>query len=169
AFDPLDPCLLDFVSVSASDLVEKTSPGGKKTSFPGTLLIVIQEDVCTNSVLFQGFGGPAAHSFQVAGNLSSATLTAQVPVRDNITGITSTFEVNLTWKAPGKVEFLHSKETFRDPELGIRIMLQSVSFVAQATATGTVFGVGQNFTPESSDAATIQSQNDGTLLIQKEF
>jgi hypothetical protein len=38
---------------------------------------------------------------------------------------------------------------------------------AEATATGTVFGFGQNFAPEASDTATIQKQNDGTLTIQK--
>jgi len=51
AFDPQDSCLLDFVSVTASDIVEKTSPGGKKTGSPGTVLIVNQRDVCRETIL----------------------------------------------------------------------------------------------------------------------
>jgi len=169
AFDPQDPCLLDFVSVAASDLVEKMSPGGKKTADAGTLLLIIQRDVCTDTVLFGGFGGPASQSFQVAGDLKSATLSAQVPVFNNVTSLTTTFQVNLTFQATGAAEFLHLKETFQDPDLGIKITSQSVSWTSPATATGTVSGVGQNFTPEPSDSATIQKENDGTLTIQKTF
>jgi hypothetical protein len=165
AFDPLDPCLLNFVAVTAADTIEKTSPGGKKTIRNGIVLVVIQRDVCTDSVLFDGMGIATNQTFQVAGNLSSATLTAQVQVFEGEVGFP--FQVNLTWTATGKAELLHSKETFRDAELGIRILSQSVSSIAPATASGTVFGLGQNFTPEASDTGSIQTQNDGSLLIQK--
>src|SRR5215469_11744263 len=69
AFDQSDPCLLNLVSVTASDIVEKPSPGGKKGGAPGTVLGVFQRDVCTDTPLFEGVGGPASHSFQVAGDL----------------------------------------------------------------------------------------------------
>ena len=170
AFDPQDPCLLNFVSVFASDQIDKVSPGGKKsTANVGTVLVVVQRDVCTDTPLFDGVGGPASHSFQVAGDLRSVILSAQVLVFNNATSLTTTFQVNLTFQATTAAEFLHSKETFSDPELGIKITSQSVSWIAQATATGTVVGDGQNFTPEPSDTATIQKQNDGTLSIQKTF
>jgi hypothetical protein len=169
AFDPADPCLLNLVSVTASDVVEKMSPGGKKGGTPGTVLVIIQRDVCTDTDLFNGVGGPASHNLQVAGDLKSATLSAQVPVLNTVTFLTTTFQVSLTFQATTASEFLHSKETFSDPELGIKITSQSVSWIAQATATGTVVGDGQNYTPEPSDSATIQKQNDGTLIIQKTF
>jgi hypothetical protein len=73
----------------------------------------------------------------------------------------------LSWKATAKAEFVHTKETFQDPELGIKITAQSRGRLAEAVATGMVVGDGQNFTPEASDTATIQKQNDGVLTIQK--
>jgi len=169
AFDPSDPCILNFVSVSASDIVEKTSPGGKKGGTPGTVLVVLQRDVCTDTPLFDGAGGPASHKFEVAGDLKSATLSAQVPLENTLTGLASTFQIKLTFQATTAAEFLHSKETFSDPELGIKILAQSVSWISQATATGTVIADGYNYTPEASDSATIQKHNDGTLIIQKTF
>jgi hypothetical protein len=170
AFDPQDPCLLNFVSVFASDQIDKVSPGGKKsTANVGTILTILQRDVCTDTPLFEGVSLPASHSFQVAGDLRSATLSAEVPVLNTVTSLVTTFQANLTFQATTASEFLHAKETFSDPELGIKLMSQSVSWIAQATATGTVVGDGQNFTPEPSDSATIQKQNDGTLLIQKTF
>ena len=106
-------------------------------------------------------------TFHVAPNLASATLTATVPVDDALTGQTSTFQVNLSWKADGKPEFLKNEETFADPELGIRIKSTSRSTQVEATATGTVFGIGQNYAADASDTATIQKQNDGTHTVQK--
>lgn len=168
AFDPDDDCLLNIVFVFASDLVEKTSPDGQKSLRAATTLTIIQRDVCSDTLLFSATGSAANQTFQVAGNLSSATLTAEVVIVDEFAGA-ETFVVNLTWTATVSAEFLHFKETFQDPELGIRLMSQSVGFIAQATATGTVFGLGANLTPETSDTASIQSQNDGSLLIQKTF
>jgi hypothetical protein len=68
--------------------------------------VVIQRDVCTDSLLFSGEGDTANQTLEVAGDLSLATLTATVPVADAISGQTFTFEVNLVWKATGKPQFL---------------------------------------------------------------
>src|SRR5439155_6932917 len=114
---------------------------------------------CTGVLLFDGMCETAAQSFQVAEDLRSVTLSAQVPVDDAVTRLTYSFQVNLTFQAIGAAEFLHSKEMFVDRELGI-IVTQLVGFIAPATATGTVFGLGQNFTPEPSDTATIQKENN---------
>ena len=167
ATDPQNSCLLNFVSVFASDLVQKSSPGGTKTgSSPGTVVLAIQRDICNDIVLFDAVGGPSAHLFQVAGDVRSATLSAELLLLDAVSRNFFSFQVNLTFDAIAPAEFLHSKETFKDANLVIRIMSQSVRFTAQARATGTVFGLGQNLTPEASDVAAIQSQNDGTLNIQ---
>jgi len=37
---------------------------------------------------------------------------------------------------------------------------------ADAVATGTVVELGQNFTPEWSTSAELQTQNDGTVVIE---
>ena len=165
--DPLDPCVENFVSVVASDLIEKVSPPGGRTGNPGTVLVVLQRDACTDTPLFVGQGDTASLTFHVAGNLASATLTATVPVFDVISLETVPFQVNLSWKADGKPERLKNKETFADPDLGIKIKAMSRSTQVEATATGTVFGIGQNYAADASDTATIQKQNDGTHTVQK--
>jgi hypothetical protein len=78
----------------------------------------------------------------------------------------------LVWEATGKPEFSHSKETFRDPDLGIKIRSLIHGRQVDATATGTVVKVdpingNENFTPEPSDTATIQKESDATLIIEK--
>jgi hypothetical protein len=69
--------------------------------------------------------------------------------------------------AGGVAEFQRSKETFRDKELGIMIKSTLKGRHAAAEATGTVRGLGQNFTPEPSESAELQTQNDGTIVIGK--
>jgi hypothetical protein len=166
ASDPVDPCVEIFVSVVASDLIEIDKPGRRAFSF-NTVLTVAMRDSCTGFIFFSGEGTGSNTTFRAAGDLRSSTLTAEVPVFDEVNGQTSIFQVNLNWEATADAEFIHFKETFRDPDLGIRIITQSVSTLGQATATGTVFGAGKNVTPEPSDTATIQKDNFGTLMLQK--
>jgi hypothetical protein len=167
AADPLDPCLENLVSVTSADKIETLSPPGSHTPAPGTVLVVVQRDVCTGFVLFSGAGDTASHSFQVAGNLGSATLTATVLVVDAVSQQGFTFQVNLVWTATGNPQVVHSKETFRDPDLGIRIRTLTHSRQVEAVAIGTVVTGGVNFTPEASDTATIHKENAGSLVIEK--
>jgi len=163
----IDPCLMNFVSVTSSDLIERVKPDGRVTSLR-TVMVVIQQDICADVVTFAGQGESTTPALQVAGDLSSAKLMTKVPVVDRF-GQVFNFDVNLTWKATESPLFVHSKDTFEDPDLGIKITAKMRSTQAEATATGSVFGDGQEFTPEASDEATIQKQNDGTLVIQKTF
>jgi hypothetical protein len=166
AADPLDPCLENVASVVASDTIEKVLPGGR-TAALSTVLAVIQRDVCTDFLLFSGVGDTADSTLEVASDLSSATLTATVPVLDTLSHQTFPFHVNLVWQATRKGVFQNTKETFKDKDLGIMITTFTRSRQAPATATETVFGDGQNFTPEASDDATIQKENDGTHFVEK--
>jgi hypothetical protein len=90
-------------------------------------------------------------------------------VFDNVLRRTETFQVNLTWKATSAVETTKFREDFTDKELGIKIKTMSKSTMVQASATGTVTGLGENFPPEPSDSATIQQSNDGSHTVQREI
>jgi hypothetical protein len=164
--DSNDPCLEFFVFVSAADLVEKVTSSGQ-TAATRTVLEAIQFDACAE-VIIQDFGGDTMdQTLRVASDLSSATLTATVPVLDIISQTGSIFQVNLIFTATGPAQTTQLKETFVDKDLGIKIKTISRSTVAEASATGTVVEGGQNWTPGPSDTATIQKQNDGSLAIQK--
>jgi hypothetical protein len=166
AADPQDSCLEDTVFVAASETMEKLSPEGHPTSTLRTMLVVTERDVCTGTALLSGEGEAFQVAFQVAGNQSSATLTATVPVFDGMSAQIIHFDVNLTWTATDQPIFEQSKEIFRDRDLGIFVVAQFRGRHAPAEATGTVVGLGLNFTPEPSVSAELQTENDGTLLIE---
>jgi hypothetical protein len=90
-------------------------------------------------------------------------------VADILSGTSSNFELNLTWKATSKATTTNTNELFKDRTVGIKVMTRSHSTMAEAVATGTVVGLGYNFTPKPSETATIQRQNDGTHSVQKTF
>jgi hypothetical protein len=73
----------------------------------------------------------------------------------------------LTWIAEGPAVFDHSKEKFTDEDLGIKIMTHLRGRHRPAEAVGSIFGLGRNFTPEPSIDAELQTQNSGTIIIEK--
>jgi hypothetical protein len=172
AFDPDDACLENFVTVVASDRMEKVSPGGGPTSTVEPVLVVGQVDVCLGITLFSGEGVtgdplfPFAIEFQFASNLSSATLRAMVQVFDSVSATAYPFDVEVTWTATGAPVSHHDKETFRDKDLGLMIVTDLRGRHAPAVATGTVVGLGYNFTPEPSISAELQTDNNGTISIE---
>jgi hypothetical protein len=170
-FDPVEPCIESFAFVGASDTVEKVSPSGIKTLSLRTTIQLGQYDRCNDIIVFGSEGVAETNTFQFAKNLTSATLTATVSVADIITFQVHDYQVHLTWKATGIPEYVKTKETFSDPELGIKITAQAKSTQVDATATGTVVGIGSrghifNFTPQASDSATIMKEANGAIIIQ---
>jgi hypothetical protein len=161
-------CLLNFVTVTSAERIEKMRPDGR-TEDVRTVLSVTQLDICTGEKLFDGAGLTSTHAFTVAGDLHSAELTATVTLFNDLSGTTSDFQVNLTWEATTKAVITNIKESIRDRELGIRIKSNFKSRMREAVATGTVVGIGRNFTREPSDEATIQRQNSGTKEITRSF
>ncbi len=99
--------------------------------------------------------------------LSSATLTATVPVVEEATFDPIPFTVNLTWTAIGPTVRTHFHEQFRDREAGIFINSQVRGWLAPAVATGTVVGLGENWTPEPSISAELIKQGAGVVTIQR--
>jgi hypothetical protein len=160
---PTDGCIEYFVSVVASDSMQKVSPG-PRSSQVGTGLVAEARDVCQDLVLFVGEGETSQQTFRIARNLSSATLTATLTVFDIVSALPYTFAVNLTWTAQGPVETHNDHEIFRDESLLVNTQIRGSHAVAEAT--GTVVGLDQNFTPEPSINAELQTQNDGTVVIQ---
>lgn len=166
--DPVNPCLLQFASIVSADRLEKTTSTGKILVFK-TTLSVSKFDTCTGDLLFIGEGSTSTHSFFVASDLTSAEVTATVPVLDALSGSTENFSVSLTWNATTRGVVTNSVDSFKDKDLGIKIKTYSHSTAAEAVAVGEVFGIGFNFTPSPSDSATIQRFNDGTHSVQKNF
>jgi hypothetical protein len=165
ATDPFDSCIVFEVMIVASDSMQKVSPGGGKSATVGTVLLVTETDVCAGMVLFNGEGETAQQTLRFK-NVTSATLATTMQVTEITTGQVESFTVNLTWNAAGPAVTETLNEKFRDRDLGIMVHIKVRGSHAPAVATGTVVGLGANFTPDLSDSAELESQNDGTLTVQ---
>jgi hypothetical protein len=175
AVNPEDSCLESFLSVVASDVMQKLSPGGKLATVR-TVLMAGVVNVCLEVTVFSGEGETPQHAFQFATDLSSATLTTTVSVFDVVSFNFYNFDVDLTWSATSAPVFHHDKEKFHDKELGIMIVSDIRGRHAPAIAVGTVVGfdlaftsepLDLKFTPEPSDDAELQTQNSGSIIIEK--
>jgi hypothetical protein len=174
AADPNDSCVEFFVTVMASDLVERTSPPKTKVAQPLVILSADVRDKCLGIPLFIGLNAnldQAPQILQIARDLQSATLKATMPVFDFTSLQTDDFDIDLTWTATGPALRQNSKETFRDRDLGIFIQthLKGVAAPAEVVGTviGTAIGLQLNFTPESSIDAEILRVNNSSLIIEK--
>jgi uncharacterized delta-60 repeat protein len=166
--DPNDPCVEFFVSVVASDQAEKTSPPKSKVAGPRTVLFVGQIDTCFGITIFSADGESLMPGLQIAGDLRSATLQSTATVFDSISLQFYDFDINLTWTATGPAVRQNSKETFRDPDLGLVIKSHNKGVTVPAEVVGTVVGLGgQNVTPEPSVDAEIQRLDASSLTIEK--
>jgi hypothetical protein len=162
-----DPCLENFVFIFASDEIQKISPGQKSTTVRASL-VVSQVDNCTGIPLLSGEGQPDMQVFRMDRNSATlATLTTTIPVFDFLTFQVYDFDVNLTWRATVPAERHHDHEYFRDRTAGILINTQVRGLHAPAVATGTVFGFGQNFTPEPTTNTELQTDNTGSVTIER--
>jgi len=168
---PDDPCIEFFVHVAASDSVEKTSPPKSKVAVPRTVLIVILQYTCTNTLLFSSLGDSFSQGLQVAGDLRSATLKTTVTTADALSLQLYDFDMDLTWTGTGPAVHQNTKETFRDRDLGIFIKSHTKGVTVPAEAVGTVVGTSVglegNVTPEPSVDAEIQRRDDSTLTIER--
>jgi hypothetical protein len=168
SIDPLNPCPQTFASVLSADSIEKTTSTGMILVFK-TTLAVSEFDICVGDILFIGEGNTSTHTLFVASNLTSAEVTATVPVVDQLSGSVSTFSVSMAWKAITRATITNTVDSFKDKDLGVKVKTVSHSTAAEAIATGEVYGIGTNFTPLPSDSATIQRFNEGTHTIEKTF
>jgi len=172
AIDPLDPCIENLVFVAVADKIQKLSPDGSPTPDALAVVDVTQRDICNDIPIFVSDVADSVilnQSFHVDGNLRSASLIVEVRIPNLTSQRIVTFQVNLVWTASGTTEFSKTKETFRDPDLGLKIRSLGHSRHVDAVATGTVVNVtdGGNLTPEPSDTATIAKDNDTALVIEK--
>jgi hypothetical protein len=162
--DPADPCIQHFVTVVASDHLERVSPDGRLDEVR-VELIVGQTNECLGITVFNGEGDVADPSFQFS--LNSATLSAIVTVFDSISFQFYDFDINMSWVALGQPVFHNGKEKFHDKDLGLTIVSHMRGRHAAAEASGTVVGFGYNFTPKPSVGAELQTDNNGTIIIEK--
>ena len=152
SFSP-DGCIETFV------FVDGTQSGNSSEAD----VFIGQFDNCTGTLLLAAFGSTFNPTFQVGQKLGSASLSATIPVFDEVSGNTFNVSVSQTWTATGPlsreiesvhfqtknfIENFHFNDAFRD-----------------ASASGTVSDGTTNFTPSPSVFAQIASFKSGDVTI----
>jgi hypothetical protein len=134
---------------------------------PLLVVQVSQTENGTGNDLFTAVGEAREFMLKVTGNMSSARLSAALDLQDFESGDTVSSTVNLTFTGVGEVVSFEEKH-FTSNEGGVKINVIQDGRGRPASATGTVSGLGINFTPGPSVDAFIQKIHLGWLLVTKE-
>jgi hypothetical protein len=163
-FFNIDPsgCINTGGSVFVSENITHNPPGPGSSS-ADVLIDLFQFDFCTDTPLLSASSiAPAENlDFQVAGNLTSATVHATVPMYDNVSDSTFEVTVDLTWTSTSSLghQSSHVKTNFQ----GCHVNLKNNSAFRFAEASGTVSDGTTNFTPAPSSEATIFFAKGGQI------
>ena len=165
-FSSVDPSGCTFTDVGAfpSEGVSQSPPGpGGSGSGVGMFISVF--DACTGTQLLaaDGFASLADPDFQVFGKLNAATLNAEVPMFDYISGTPFNVSVNLVWIGGSDISRQSFSSHFQSP--GCKVYNRFRGTFRSAVASGTVSDGSTNFTPEPSLGASIASVRSGDMSI----
>ncbi len=126
-------------------------------------VFVGQFDFSTDTYLEFAFGSTSTATFQVGSQLSSATLSATIPVTDEVTGHTFNVSVSVNWTATGPIQSEQSTLHFHTK--GFTENDQFNAKLRDAQASGTISDGTTNFSPSPSDFAQIGRFNQGDVFI----
>jgi hypothetical protein len=126
---------------------------------------ITQVNDCTNEFLLQaiGFTSLAPDEFVIDKKLNQATLTTTIVVEDPFTGMIFPVDINVTWTGVGETSTV--KEHFQIKEPGFKENFRFMGSSREAQASGTVTGLGINFTPEPAIIADMRTETRGDVTI----
>jgi hypothetical protein len=148
-----DGCVETFVYVDGTQ-------GHKSTEAD---VFVGQFDNCTQTLLLSAFGSASNPHFQVDKKLGSASLSATIPVTDEVSGTTLNVSVSVTWTALDAL--MQENGTFHFHSKGFIDNSHFNAAFRDANASGTVSNGTTNYTPASADYAQIASMKTGDVSI----
>ena len=159
-FDYLSPdgCIETFVSVNA---FQETS---NKQTFSFADVFIGQVNNCTKTSLLEASGVTDSPTFKIDKTLLSASLSATIPVTDNVSGNTFNVSVNMTWTSTSAIQHQHS--TFHIHTKSFTLNSHSNADIRDAIASGTVSDGTTNFTPSGTlSFAQIVSSKEYVVTI----
>jgi hypothetical protein len=154
-----------FVNIITTLNATVQPPNGAATEEPLTVVSITQSTLSTFEVLIDGFADTTDFIFTVDKNLKNANLQASLEFQNVATGVNFPLTVNMNWIGTRPFND-HSHSNIRDFD-GLRIIENFNGRHRQAIATGSVEGLGIEFTPVASSTAEIQINRSGTLTIEK--
>jgi len=133
---------------------------------PQVVVVVNQFDVNTGTPLLLASGSTSSATIQVGPNLSSATVSAAVPLTDSVSGTSFTVGLNVAWTANSPLMHEHPTTTVTHTP-NITSIFHSNSSFRNADASGTVSDGTTNFTPAPSVFAQILRVNSAQITITR--
>jgi hypothetical protein len=129
------------------------------------LVVSINQSLGDGTVLIEGFADTTNFVLTVDKDLKNANLQASLEFQDVANGVNFPLTVNMNWVGTRPFND-HSHLNIRDFD-GLRIIENFKGRHRQAIATGSVEGLGIEFTPVPSSTAEIQTNRSGTVTIEK--
>lgn len=145
-FQYTDGAITTFVSVTVSDstFLQPQETLGPQP-IPTLAVQIFRVDADGIPIVSAGIGTDQ-YEFAVAGDLSTAHVTANLQLFDDINAVFHDAVLDLSWAATGDLVTFHDGSHFVDPSLFVSVS----NFRGQsreAVATGTLIYKGENFTP----------------------
>lgn len=153
AFDSTSGCIETFAEVD----------GTQSNMGPEADVLIAQFDNCTGTLLLEAFGSTFNPTFQVAKNLTSASLSATISVFDFVSSNTFNVPVNMAWTSTSTI--MNEVQTFHIHTKGFTENFHLTATFRDASASGTVSDGTTNFTPSPSVFAQIASVKVGDVAI----
>lgn len=170
-FTSLDGCILTQVFISSMDAKFSGSPGGRVNKQGLTGVSIIQSDTCQAPVgkgyprVFEGLGQTLQPLVSSATPARSATLRGVVPVTDDISGLTYSVGLNLTWTAVTAAQHDTTRVHVREPR-GAIVNSAANTWMADAVAYGTVTLQGVNLAVGPTYDAHLSRTKQNCLVVQ---
>ena len=166
SFHSLDAsgCVITDASVFASDGTILTSPGEDLFRFRALGYATSQFDQCRQLLLLTGLGLTGAVNFQIAKDLTSATLSGTIPMDEFVSGTTIQISVNVTWVGNGTT--VHQVATSHERVPGFVEDSHGNGDMQEGGAAGVITDGTQNFAPGASVSAELEQNSSGTISVQ---
>ena len=167
-FSSTDGCIETFAGVLASDIGPGSSDfGGDSGSIVN--FFEARVDTCNNDALLEVLNNrvPIPDSdFQIADDLSSASLNTTVAVQDDISGDTFNLAMHLDWTATGASTHVHHAIPATPNQDRVTFVGGAVGTERSAQAVGSINDGTTEFAPGPSDEAHLFSGEErGKIII----
>ena len=160
-----------FVSFSSDGCIGTAaivdgSQSGKNSEADIVSVVIVQEDICTNTPLLSAAGATFNPTFKSDNDLLSASLSATISVFDTVSNSTFNVSVNLTWTSTSDITRENSSFHFHTKALTENG--HANADFRDAVASGTVSdAMTANFTPSPSVSAQIMSAKQVDVTITR--
>jgi hypothetical protein len=132
-----DNCAAASVAIFYSAVMTRVN-GLKDSPFPTTFIEIDYQNICTGDAFLLS-GTTDQQQATIRGDIGAGTLSATVPVSNELGTVSTTVTVNLSWKATGPLNVF--RDRFRSNGGGVKFKQVTDTENRPAEATGTVAGI----------------------------